>query len=196
MCVDGLGCAECAPGTGSCEGNKALSCRPDGSGFDQATCDPELGLLCQPGTGSCQGPCTPENLNRSYIGCEYFPTQTHSLNGALYSGFSFAIVVANTSPDEATITVRRGDKVVEMVTAAPGVAEDHQAALGLDELRNVYEDAQTIDDLDNALRSKLVAGGAYHVKATRPVTVYQFNPLEFQILPRCRACARAPTCRW
>jgi hypothetical protein len=178
FCAADLGCVECLPATGVCEGNKALRCKPDGSGYEETICDVELGLTCQPGTGTCGGPCAPENLNRSYIGCEYFPTVTS--NGGLFSGFSFAIVVANTSKEEAVVTVRRNDQVIEQASVAPNSLQTIKLPW-VDELRNDYSDATTIAQLEAALKSKLVAGGAYHVKATRPVTVYQFNPLEFQI---------------
>ncbi|MDW8250286.1 MAG: IgGFc-binding protein [Myxococcales bacterium] len=177
FCAAGLGCVECLPATGTCEGNKALRCRADGSGYDTKICDVELGLSCQAANGTCQGPCSPENLNRSYIGCEYFPTVTS--NGGLFSGFNFAIVVANTSNEEAVVTVRRGDQVVEQTSVAPNSLQTIKLPW-VEALRNDYSKLSA-SQIEGALKSKLVTGGAYYVKATRPVTVYQFNPLEFQI---------------
>jgi hypothetical protein len=174
FCAAGLGCVECLPGTGVCEGSKALRCKADGTGYDETICDAELGLSCQAANGTCQGPCSPENLNRSYIGCEYFPTVTS--NGGLFSGFNFAIVVANTSNEEAVVTVRRNDQVIEQASVAPNSLQTIKLPW-VDALKNNYTTVAQIGGLE----SKLVAGGAYHVKATRPVTVYQFNPLEFQI---------------
>lgn len=178
VCAEGLGCVVCTPGTGKCEGNQAQQCKLDGSGYETSNCDPELGLTCQSALGTCSGPCAPENLSRSYIGCEYFPTVTS--NGGLFSGFSFAIVIANTSPEEATITVRRKDQVIVQEAVAPKSLKTIKLPW-VEELRNDISNASTIADLDKIMQSELIAGGAYHVKSTRPVTVYQFNPLEFQI---------------
>jgi hypothetical protein len=64
-CVDGIGCAACEPGTGTCAGDRSTMCRPDGSGFDDVWCDPDQGLGCDPDTGLCAGDCAPQPPRRT-----------------------------------------------------------------------------------------------------------------------------------
>jgi hypothetical protein len=168
-CLDGLGCVECQPGTGVCNGTTGTQCRSDGSGYDQNDCDPELGLACTDGLGTCVGACAKQSLQRSYIGCEYFPTVTS--NAGLYAGFHFAIAVGNTTSQEAKVTVKRGDTVVATDTVPPNSLKTIQLPW-IDSLKGA---------MDGTFSSTLQAQGAYHVKTTQPVTVYQFNPLEFEI---------------
>jgi hypothetical protein len=167
-CVDGVGCVMCQPGTGTCNGTMASQCRSDGSGYDQTVCDPELGLTCTDGVGTCAGACAKQSLQRSYIGCEYFPTVTS--NSLLYSGFHFAIAVGNTTATEAKVTVKRGDMVVATDTVPPN---------SLKTIELPWIDA--LKGSQSGFASTLQAQGSYHVKTTQPVTVYQFNPLEFSI---------------
>jgi hypothetical protein len=171
-CADGLGCVACLPGTGTCMGDTANTCKPDGSGFEMTVCDADLGLKCN--AGKCGGACSKDSLERSYIGCEYFPTV--SSNGQLFDGFHFAIAVANTTTAPANVKVLKGTTVASMVTVMPGQLQTIQLPW-VPELKNDYSgDA-------SALGSALVKSGAYHVKSDQPVTVYQFNPLEFEIPP-------------
>src|SRR5690606_19381158 len=104
-CIPGVGCADCVPGTYRCDGNTLYACH-DGSGWDvKDVCDPELGLTCDATYGLCDGPCAPEVLGNSYIGCEYFPTVTAN---HVSTTFDFAIAVSNTSSSPAQIVVRGG----------------------------------------------------------------------------------------
>ena len=173
-CAPNLGCAECVPGTGTCAGTTSMVCKADGSGIDAIPCDPDLGLTCVPGKGTCSGACSKDNLERSYIGCEYYPTVTS--NGNLYKGFHFAIAVANTTAASANVKVLKGAQVVAMQTIAAGKLVTIQLPW-VPELKNDYTSGSAM------LTSVTSAQGAYHVKSDQPVTVYQFNPLEFQIPP-------------
>ena len=163
-CVDGLGCTLCVPGEGTCEGEQVLLCNVDGDGYEPAeTCDPLLGLACDPELGACTGACA--DLGLSYIGCEYYPTVVQQFDG--YNNaptYEYAVAVANTSDQVAKVTVTRGGNMVAQVDVQP-------TSVQLVKLPWVSELSSGYGG------STVVADGAYRLRSTNPVTVYQYNPL-------------------
>ncbi|MDD5307284.1 MAG: MopE-related protein [Deltaproteobacteria bacterium] len=134
---------------------------------DEATCT----------DSDCTSPCSPYQLGKSYIGCEYYPTVTlneqlsSSPNQPSLSQVHFAVAVSNTSSDPANVTVTIGTSTV----ATQSVAADSVALIFL-----------PWTDLRASISGTVkVADGAYHLVSDRPVTVYQFNPLEFCIGALC-----------
>ena len=117
-CAPALGCVLCIPGSTTCDGNGAKKCSDDGSAWLDSSCDAELGLSCDLTLGKCVGPCANTTLERSYIGCEYYPTVTS--NGQLYNGFDFAVAIANASKDSADIVIYQGTKLIATQKVAPG----------------------------------------------------------------------------
>jgi hypothetical protein len=124
------------------------------------------------GSGRIPQSCAEALANKSYIGCEYWPTVT--TNSSLYPGFPFAIAVANPTTSPAHVKTSRGPQVVNEVDVAPGALQVVQLPW-VDELKGAYGGA------GDSLTSILLPGGAYHVESTQPITLYQFNPLEFQL---------------
>ncbi|MFH2007247.1 MAG: IgGFc-binding protein [bacterium] len=164
--VMGPTCTPCQPNVDFCVGGDIYSCTPEGqTGTLVQTCTGDLS--CSGGT--CTSPCLVAAQQKSYIGCDYWPTPT--ANSQLDPAFdgNFGVVVHNANSKDATITITRGGSpVVEQVVPA--------GQLQVFELNYVAElklDAQ-------AEESKIVSGGAYHLTSTMPVTVYQFNPLDFE----------------
>lgn len=123
-------------------------------------------------SGKIPQSCAEALANKSYIGCEYWPTVT--TNSGLFPGFSFAIAVANPTTSPAHVKVSRGAKVESEVDVAPGALQVVPLPW-VDELKGPYGVDGT------KLTSALVAGGAYHVESTAPITMYQFSPLEFEL---------------
>ncbi len=162
VCIPAVGCTLCAPGSGSCNGNVSTVCNDDGQGFTTYTCDPEQGSTCDAGTGHCTGACSPELLGTSYIGCDYFPTVTD--NSLLPTG-TFAVAVANTSDQPANIKVHQGANLIVNTS----VGANTVAIVPL----------PWVDALRYPTASTLVTDGAYRLRTTQPVTVYQYNPLEY-----------------
>ncbi len=162
-CAPGLGCAECVPDAGQCDGPIAQKCKSDGSGFVDTFCDEVQGVMCDAQLGACVGACAPETLGTSYIGCEYYPTVTPNMVSDI---FSFAVVVSNVSPQDATVTITRGpNQVVKQV-----VPKDTVAVIPLPWITELkFTDAST-----------LLVDGAYRLRSTQPVTVYQYSPIEYQ----------------
>ncbi|MEZ4371226.1 MAG: IgGFc-binding protein [Polyangiaceae bacterium] len=111
--------------------------------------------------------CAQAQAQKSYLGCEYWPTVTS--NAGLDEGFEFAVVAANPTKSDATVTVEFQGQMLASTTIAPG---------GLDTIRLPWVTAlkQTFPNFTSAL----VQSGAFHVTSSVPITLYQFNPLEFE----------------
>lgn len=131
-----------------------------------------------PSGGAVPQSCSEAEQNKSYIGCEYWPTMTP--NSSLYEGFQFAIVVSNPTTKEASVKVERGGSGVADRIVAPGAVETIM-------LPWVAGLKQTSTGTQQPI-SGIVKGGAYKVTSSVPVVVYQFNPLEFQLDPAPSGC--------
>ncbi|HUJ57032.1 MAG TPA: IgGFc-binding protein [Kofleriaceae bacterium] len=180
-CDAQLGCVLCEPNTGTCNGNVSHACNADGSGYTDVTCDPVQGETCDQTMGVCTGSCSPITLGQSYIGCEYYPTVTGNIVG---DAFDFAVAIANTSGDPAMVTIEDGALTSPMtLTVAPSTLVVQklpwQQTL---KLCNEPDTPETNGCNGAALPAgAMVAKGAYHLRSTNPVTVYQFNSLEYVI---------------
>ncbi len=185
VCVEGQGCQACRPGSFQCSGNDVQACNADGSGWTTTTtCDPSTGLSCNSTAGACTNLCDDAASSNSYIGCEYWPTSTMN---PVDSGFDFAVVIANPQSVPANVTVTRSGANVATAMVPAG---------GIQTVNLPWVDAlKTPEDTNGIAHSVLVTGGAYHLVSTVPVTVYQFNPLEYQhSTGTCAGGAGDPTC--
>ncbi len=171
-CVAKIGCAACAPTEATCANGVSTYCRQDSQGYEEEACDPDMGLACGD-NGRCVGDCSRATLGRSYIGCEYWPTVTS--NSGLYHGFSFAIAVTNTGTKTAKVKVVRAGQEITSQSIEPGALQTIKLPW-VDSLKTDTPQGQ-----EPSFKSIGVVGGAYQVKSDQPVTVYQFNPLEFTI---------------
>jgi hypothetical protein len=129
--------------------------------------------------------CAHAAAARTYVGCDFWPTVLPNVVGTC---FHYTVVVANPGDLPAEIVVERNGMVVARATARP----NDLAALSLPwvpELKvlNGRCDTEHTQRLDTSAR---VPGGAYHLVSSRPVIVYQFNPLEYRN-DRC-ACLFGP----
>ncbi|HUJ57031.1 MAG TPA: IgGFc-binding protein [Kofleriaceae bacterium] len=180
-CDEQLGCVLCVPNTGTCNGNDSHACNSMGTGYVDTTCDPVQGESCDATMGVCTGACAPLTLGLSYIGCEYFPTVTGNLVG---NNFDFAVAIANTGSQPAMVTIEDGALTSPMtVTVAPATLLVQklpwQQTL---KLCNNPDTPETGGCNGVAPPSAAqVSKGAYHLRSTSPVTVYQFNSLEYVI---------------
>ena len=136
-------------------GNSAGGSQSSGGGGDPVTCDQAA-------------------ANKTYIGCDFWPTVTDNI---VWKIFDFAVVVANAGDQEADVTVMRNG-------ATAGTAKIAPNSLGtiylpwVDELRS----GDTVGCIPSPPLSSTVKakGGAYHLVSSRPVTVYQFNAIEYK----------------
>ncbi len=182
-CSATLGCTMCVPNTGTCSGNVSHACNADGTGFTDVTCDPAEGETCDATSGVCTGDCAPQTLGQSYIGCDYYPTVTGNIVG---DAFDFAVAISNTSSNAAMVTITGGaltSPTTVTVAANSLVVEKLPWQQALKMCNPMYTSQTTA--ACNSVDPKppgIVSKGAYHLQSNEPVTVYQFNSLEYGIL--------------
>lgn len=173
VCAHGVGCTTCVPNGFQCNGNNVERCNATGTGWEPvATCDAAMGQMCNSVVGSCTSPCQDAASTNSYIGCEYFPVTT--LNSQVAPEFLPAVVISNPQAQPAMITVTGPNGFNQTRTVAGNGVETVELPW--------------VDALKGTLgmeSSSVVSGGAYRVVSTLPVTVYQFNPLEYRIARDC-----------
>lgn len=155
----------CEPGFAECTLAGSSYCDVNDQGIatlvDEA-CDNIQGVSCDAQSGRCDGACSSTALGTNYIGCDYFPTIT--ANVYLPVSFSFAVTVANSGLSVANITVTRGATAISTTTVLPGDV----AVINL----------PWVESLRTAVTT-MVTDGAYRVRTDQPVTVYQYNPLDY-----------------
>ncbi len=117
--------------------------------------------------------CDQAASQRSYIGCDYWPTVV--ANG-VDPIFDYAVVVANNGAVDADIQVTGPGGVQRTASVAPNELTKIYLPWVLD-LKGGNISAFDFVPMTATVRK---AGGAYHLVSTAPVTVYQFNALEYK----------------
>jgi hypothetical protein len=148
---------------------------PDGGGLniDGGGIDPTLdgggtGILGDPQT------CEEAAAVKAYVGCDFWPTVVAN---NVWSIFDYAVVVANGGDTEADIMVTGPGGLTRAAKAPPG---------GLTKIYLPWVSALKGPDTDSCGSATPLSGSvranksAYHLTASRPVTVYQFNALEYK----------------
>lgn len=172
-CDDVLGCVSCEPGTATCDGDVAHVC-VNGTMVDQV-CDPVQGVTCDETGGGCVGACAPDQIGRSYIGCDYYPTITGNM---VSNAYSFAVAISNTTMAAARVTLEGGAlPAPDVFEVGPGQVVTRTLPWRVD--LKLCSAPHWNECLALATTSVLATNGAYRLRSTQPVTVYQFNPLDF-----------------
>lgn len=126
VCVEGLWCVTCVPGTRRCEGDTVQTCREDGSGWDDSqVCDTAGGDTCD--DGRCGNACELTELALSYVGCEFYAVDLDNASVDVTLDASqqqYAVAVSNLGRLPAQV-------VIEENQAAPGQAPDLQVLADL-----------------------------------------------------------------
>ena len=132
--------------------------------------DGEGGFIEDPTT------CAEAAWSHSYVGCDFWPTVLPNYVG---KHFDYAVVVSNAGAVEAGVTIERGGSIVaEDVVPPSGLRKFYLP--WVDELKHWTGMCDTVPSTAApTFVSRRVPGGAYHLTSTRPVTVYQFNPIEY-----------------
>ena len=139
-------------------GGPVLDVGPGGGGTDPGV-DPQT--------------CAEAAIHATYVGCDFWPTVTYN---PVLTNFTFTAAVANGGDEPAEVRVERDGVEVATVTVAPGSLEKIPLPW-VDGLKGPQFNAQTTGDRPNS--SVRVDGGAFHLTSSVPVTVWQFNPLEY-----------------
>jgi len=110
---------------------------------------------------------------KTYIGCDFWPTP---VTNHVWSVFDFAVVVANAGDQVADVTVERG-------------GQQWTAQVQPNSLEKVYlpwvpelkgADFSACGEWTSNTSTIRAQNGAYHLTSSVPVTVYQFNALEYK----------------
>lgn len=118
--------------------------------------------------------CAEAAESASYVGCDFYPTVVAN---SVWNIFDFAAIVANAGTEEARISV----------TGPGGFTKE--ALVGPGRLVKVY--LPWVPELKGPEANECGSGtaltatvrankSAYHIVTTKPVTVYQFNALEYE----------------
>jgi hypothetical protein len=159
-----------------------MACNAEGTAWEyRETCTGDKPCL----NGSCRNPCSDAEANKSYEGCEYWATTL--MNSQLSPDFVPAVVISNRNELAASVTIDRGGRQLATVSVAPNTTETV-------ELPWIHELKQDAED-ERTLSSANVPQGAYHLVSSMPVTVYQFNPLQYRLNRECRNGDADPTDR-
>jgi hypothetical protein len=118
--------------------------------------------------------CEEAAREKTYLGCDFWPTVNAN---NVWSIFDFAVVVANAGDVPAEVVVDyQGNQI-----AAATVEPDALATLYLPWVPALKgPDADNCGSATPFNQSVRVPGGAFHLTSSRPVTVYQFNALEYK----------------
>jgi len=134
-------------------------------------------------------PCEAALDHPSNVGCDFWAAdldnEAFSLAGGIGNNAAaqqFAIVAANDNDDAVTITVtknaaRVGDPVVEQVVATATVPPHAATRVDLPQREVDGAMGQNGSYVENSGSGTFVSPHAYHVVASEPVVVYQFNPI-------------------
>jgi hypothetical protein len=115
-------------------------------------------------------------LGSSYIGCDYFPTVTAN---PVSTRFDFAVAIANTTTSSTTVTIEGGALTAPQFVDVPAssvVVQKLPWQPALKFCNSQFGESGCPPGQPGALAPK----GAYHLRSTVPVTVYQFNSLQYE----------------
>jgi IgGFc binding protein len=146
---------------------------PDDGGTPSLLGDASLGDSAAATTTADPVTCDQAAQSHTYVGCDYWPTVVAN---NVWAVFDFAVVVANAGTSTATVTVTGPSNTNQTTTVPP------------QQLAKIYlpwVPALKGPDSDNCgtavpLTSSVMSpAGAFHLVSSVPVTVYQFNALEY-----------------
>ncbi|MCO4762440.1 MAG: IgGFc-binding protein [Myxococcales bacterium] len=168
-CIDGK-CQLCTPALQKCDGQKALRCKDDGSGWAVKSDCGAKGLACL--SGLCVDPCGADFKSNTAVGCDYWAVDLDNAQvpcGAKLcdaQNMQYSLIVSNTKLKPATVTV----------TTGAGKSAKYLVPSG---------DLQIINLPGGALGGKPlnidgsgISTNAYRIQSNVPIVAYQFNPLQ------------------
>jgi hypothetical protein len=152
-----------AGGTGNVGGNGGTGAiiATDGGGGTTPGTDPKT--------------CAEAAAAKTYVGCDFWPTP---VTNPVWNLFDFAVVVANAGDLPAAITITKGGAQVSAGVVQPNSLEKFY--LPWDALLKPQEFDECGSWDPGNIASIRSPQGAYNLTSSVPVTVYQFNALQFR----------------
>jgi len=145
----------------------------DASTADAATVDATMLFGPTPLPADDPTTCAEAAMLRSYVGCDYWPTVVAN---NVWSIFDFAVVVANAGTTPATVTITGPMGTSQTETVAPNAIQKFFLPW-VPTLKG--PDANACGESVPLTGSVVAPLSAYHLKSSVPVSVYQFNALEY-----------------
>jgi hypothetical protein len=108
-------------------------------------------------------------LGKSYQGCDYYPVVTPNTLLTPLGSFNFAVAVSNTGASTVNVTITKGAATIATGTVAANSVQIFKLPW-VSELVGATTSIKSLSSANN---------GAYHLVTDSPVTVYQYNPLEY-----------------
>ena len=158
QCLGGQ-CMYCYPGDKMCEGNVAMRCNIEGTAWEMAQ-DCGNGLTCY--MGACLSPCAGDIKQNTNAGCEFYAVDLDNAEEGSYDAqhAQYAVVVSNTDKDAtADVTLTQPDGLTIAAAVPP-------MSLHKFELPATW-----------SLDGTSLGQNSFKISASRPIVVYQFNPL-------------------
>lgn len=199
---------DCIPGTAQCSSlTVQQACSPTGR-WQNVTCStvPGLGPSAECQNGVCVDECGDAARQKSYFGCEYWGAVLDNSIDALFKGNAmsgqapassnsdFVFVATNQSTLPATVEVWRfeGAQAVRIrQVAVPGRNDPSRGLVRIPVPWQSITPASAATGTANTGRARY----GYRVTATRPITLYQFNPIDaVKITNRSCSNPRAADC--
>jgi hypothetical protein len=133
-------------------------------------------------SGTYENPvtCAEAEANRTYVGCEFWPTITAN---PVWTEFKPAVVIANAGTSDATVTITGPGGFSQMATVPAGGLQTVMLEWVAD-LKGPEFNRPTVAPataMGRLTSSAFVPQGAYKLVSDIPVTVWQFNPLQYQL---------------
>jgi hypothetical protein len=117
--------------------------------------------------------CEEAAASASYVGCDFYPTVNPN---NVWEVFDFAVVVANAGDNTVDVNVERGGTSVATAQIEPNSLETIYLPWVSDLKGPPAGSGGEAMPVTASVRNST---GAYHLTSTYPVTVYQFNALEY-----------------
>ncbi len=126
ICVPGLWCVDCTPGSIGCQGNSTAKCGDDGAWHVMEDCGAMDGYACI--DGQCQNLCDEAVANRSYVGCEFYAADLDNAAigpGEDASAQQYAVVVSNPGTVATDVSVEQNDALYSQPQSVSQVDSVH-----------------------------------------------------------------------
>lgn len=163
----------------SCASSETVARKIEGTGGNTGTGGTSAGgsdggIAIDASTDDDLDTCEGAAEAHSYAGCEFWPT---IVPNNVWSIFDFAVVVANAGQKPAEITIERAGQQVSVGTVSPGGLQKFFLPWVPELKGGDADECGNSVPLEHSVRAP---EGAYRLSSSVPVTVYQFNALEYR----------------